>query len=135
MPGTSPGTTVAETMPCGREEEEAEMEMKVEELPGATLVVLRGKLDVAGASAIELNFSATAGARKALVVDLSGVSFVASMGMRLLLLVGKTMAARGGKMALLSPLPEVASVLHTAGIDTVIPICAARDAAVAAVAA
>jgi anti-anti-sigma regulatory factor len=55
--------------------------------------------------------------------------------MRLLLLVGKTMAARGGKMALLSPLPEVASVLHTAGIDTVIPICAARHAAVAAVAA
>jgi anti-sigma B factor antagonist len=112
------------------------MEMSTEELPGgATLVVLRGRLDVAGASAIELKFNATAGARKAMVVDLSGVSFVASMGMRLLLLVGKTMAARGGKMALLSPLPEVASVLHTAGIDTVIPICTDRDAAVAKVAA
>jgi anti-sigma B factor antagonist len=112
------------------------MEMSTEELPGgATLVVLRGRLDVAGASSIELKFDATAGKRKALIVDLSGVSFVASMGMRLLLLVGKTMAARGGKMALLSPLPEVASVLHTAGIDTVIPICADRDAAVAKVAA
>jgi anti-sigma B factor antagonist len=112
------------------------MEMSVEELSGgATLVVLRGKLDVAGASSIELKFSATAGARKAVVVDLSGVSFVASMGMRLLLLVGKTMAARGGKMALLSPVPDVASVLRTAGIDTVIPIYGARDAAVAAVAA
>jgi anti-sigma B factor antagonist len=110
--------------------------MSVEELSGgATLVVLRGKLDVAGASSIELKFSATAGARKAVVVDLSGVSFVASMGMRLLLLVGKTMAARGGKMALLSPVPDVASVLRTAGIDTVIPIYGARDAAVAAVAA
>ena len=112
------------------------MEMSVEELPGgATLAVLRGRLDVAGASAIELKFSATAGARKALIVDLSGVGFIASMGMRLLLLVGKTMAARGGKMALLAPLPDVASVLHTAGIDTVIPICATRDAAVASVAA
>jgi anti-sigma B factor antagonist len=112
------------------------MEMNVEELQGGpTLVVLRGRLDVAGASAIELKFNATASGRKALVVDLSGVSFVASMGMRLLLLVGKTMAARGGKMALLSPLPEVASVLHTAGIDTVIPVFTARDAAVAAVAA
>ncbi|HEX4192578.1 MAG TPA: STAS domain-containing protein [Stellaceae bacterium] len=112
------------------------MEMSMEDLPGgATLVVLRGRLDVAGASAIELKFNATAGARKAMVVDLSGVSFVASMGMRLLLLVGKTMSARGGKMALLSPLPEVASVLHTAGIDTVIPVCTARDEAVAKVAA
>jgi len=111
------------------------MEMNIEELPGGTtLVTLRGRLDVAGASAIELKFNATAGARKAVVVDMSGVSFVASMGMRLLLLVGKTMAARGGKMALLSPLPEVASVLHTAGIDTIIPICTARDAAIAAVA-
>ena len=113
------------------------MEMNIEELPGGgpTLVVLRGRLDVAGASQIELKFNATAGARKAVVVDMSGVSFVASMGMRLLLLVGKTMAARGGKMALLSPLPEVSSVLHTAGIDSIIPICTARDAAVAAVAA
>ncbi|HWE75536.1 MAG TPA: STAS domain-containing protein [Stellaceae bacterium] len=112
------------------------MEMSTEELPGgATLVVLRGRLDVAGASAIELKFNATAGARKAMVVDLSGVNFVASMGMRLLLLVGKTMSARGGKMALLSPLPEVAAVLHTAGIDTVIPVCTTRDAAVAKVTA
>jgi anti-anti-sigma factor len=112
------------------------MEMNVEELPGgATLVVLRGRLDVAGASAVELKFNATAGARKAVVVDLSAVPFVASMGMRLLLLVGKTMSARGGKMALLSPLPEVASVLHTAGIDSIIPICTSRDAAVAAVTA
>jgi len=112
------------------------MEMNIEELPGGTtLVVLRGRLDVACASAVELKFNATAGARKAVVVDLSGVPFVASMGMRLLLLVGKTMSARGGKMALLSPLPEVASVLHTAGIDSIIPICTSRDAAVAAVAA
>lgn len=112
------------------------MEMSVEELPGSvTLVTLRGRLDVAGAGQIELKFNATAGARKAVVVDMSGVPFVASMGMRLLLLVGKTMAARGGKMALLSPAPEVAAVLHTAGIDSIIPICTARDAAVAAVAA
>lgn len=112
------------------------MEMNVEELDGGvTLAALRGRLDVAGASAIELKFNATAGARRALVVDLSGVSFIASMGMRLLLIAGKTAAAKGGKMALLSPLPDVASVLRTAGIDTVIPICVTRDDALAAVAA
>jgi anti-anti-sigma factor len=68
---------------------------------------------------------------------MSGVNFITSMGMRLLLLISKTLAARGGKMALLSPLPEVASVLHAAGFDTdiPIPICTGLDAAVAAVAA
>jgi anti-anti-sigma factor len=69
------------------------------------------------------------------VVDLSGVPFVASMGMRLLLLVAKTMAVRGGKMALLSPQPEVAAVLRTAGIDSIVPICTERDAAIAKVTA
>jgi anti-sigma B factor antagonist len=115
---------------------EAGMEMNVEELPGGvTLAALRGRLDVAGTGAIELKFNATAGARKALVVDLSGISFIASMGMRLLLIAGKSMAARGAKMALLAPIPEVAAVLHTAGIDTVIPVCGGRDAALAAVGA
>jgi anti-anti-sigma factor len=112
------------------------MEMNVEELDGGvTLAVLRGRLDVAGAGTIELKFNATAGARRALIVDLSGVNFIASMGMRLLLIAGKTSAAKGGKMALLAPPPEVASVLRTAGVDTVIPICGARDAAIAVVVA
>jgi anti-anti-sigma factor len=112
------------------------MEMNVDELPGGvTLAVLRGRLDVAGAGTIELKFNAIAGARRALVVDLSGVSFIASMGMRMLLIAGKTATAKGGKVALFAALPEVAAVLRTAGIDTVIPIYGARDAAVAAVAA
>jgi anti-sigma B factor antagonist len=111
------------------------MDMNVEEVDGVTLAVMSGRLDIAGASAIELKFNALAGARKALVVDLSNVSFVASMGIRLLLIAGKTVTAKGGKMALLAPVPEVEAVLKTAGIASIIPICAARDAALATVAA
>jgi anti-anti-sigma factor len=112
------------------------MEMSIEEIEGGvSLVVLRGRLDVAGAGAIDIKFNAAAGARKALIVDLSGVSFIASMGMRLLLIAGKTVTARGGKMALLAPIPEVESVLRTARIDGVIPICAERGAAIAAITA
>jgi anti-sigma B factor antagonist len=111
------------------------MDMNVEEVDGVTLAVMSGRLDIAGASAIELKFNALAGARKALVVDLSNVSFVASMGIRLLLIAGKTVTAKGGKMALLGPVPEVEAVLKTAGIASIIPICAARDAALATVAA
>jgi anti-anti-sigma factor len=116
------------------QKEGLDMEMSIEEAEGTTLAVLSGRLDVAGASAIELKFNAIAGARKALVVDLSQVSFVASMGIRLLLIAGKTVTSKGGKMALLAPSPEVAAVLKTAGITSIIPICAARDAALATVA-
>lgn len=111
------------------------MDMNVEDTDGVTVAVLNGRLDVTGAGQIELKFNALAGARKALVVDLSQVSFVASMGIRLLLIAGKTVTAKGGKMALLAPVPEVETVLKTAGINTIIPICAARDDALATVAA
>jgi anti-sigma B factor antagonist len=110
------------------------MELSVEELDGGvTLATLRGRLDVAGAGQVELKFNATAGARKALIVDLAEVSFIASMGMRLLLIAGRTVAAKGGKMALFAPTPEVDAVLRTARLDGVMPICGDRAAALVAV--
>ena len=101
---------------------------------GVSLAVLTGRLDIAGAGQIDLKFNAAAGAPRALIVDLSGVSFIASMGVRLLLIGARTVAAKGGKMALLAPSPDVASVLLTARIDGVVTICATREAAIAAVA-
>jgi anti-sigma B factor antagonist len=110
------------------------MEMLVDELDGGvTSVALRGRLDTAGAGLIDLKFSVLAGARRALVVDLSGVSFLGSLGIRTLMVGAKTVASKGGKMVLLAPLPEVASVLKTARIDLLIPVLYERDAAIAAV--
>ena len=111
------------------------MDMGLEELEGAvTLAVLRGKLDIAGTAAIDLKFNAAAGARRALIVDLSAVTFISSIGIRLLLIAGRTVAANGGKMALLGPTVDVSGVLRTARIDGIVPICADRAAALAAVA-
>ena len=76
---------------------------------------------------------ALAGSRRALVVDLSKVSFLASMGIRLLVIGAKTVASKGGKIVLLDPDPNIESVLTTAGIDSVIPIHHDRASAVAAV--
>ena len=73
------------------------MEMSVREIEGVTLIALRGRLDLQGVSAIELKFNDTARARNFLIIDLSGVTYIASMGMRMLLVVGKTMATRKGK--------------------------------------
>ena len=110
------------------------MEMIVEDAGnGVSVAVLTGRLDVAGAGQIDLKFNATAGARRALIVDLSGVSFIASMGIRLLLLGARAVVSKGGKMALLGPSPDVASVLYTARIDGIVAICVSREDAIAAV--
>jgi hypothetical protein len=55
--------------------------MRVEDLEGGvTNVVLRGRLDSAGAEAIEGSFNAVANAKRAIVVDLSQVNFLTSRG-------------------------------------------------------
>ena len=57
-----------------------------------------------------------------MVVDLSEVDFLASMGIRLLTLTAKSVASRGGKMVLLNPIPDVQSVLEITGIPAIIPV-------------
>src|SRR5436305_1130268 len=60
--------------------------MEVEELSGGvTKVRLKGRLDIAGAAEIDLRFNALAGAQRAVIVDLSMVDFLASMGLRTLI--------------------------------------------------
>jgi anti-anti-sigma factor len=110
------------------------MEMVVEDIDGGIAnVVLRGRLDTAGADAIDLKFNVIAGSRRAIIVDLSGVDFLASLGIRVLLLGARAVKNKGGKLVILSPDVNVSNVLKTAGTDTLIPMFQDRDAAIAAV--
>lgn len=111
------------------------MHMVVDELDGGvTAVALRGRLDTLGAEAIDLRFSVIAGAKRAVVVDLSEVDFLASLGIRVLLTSAKAVQRKGGRLAIIAPEGNVLMVLKTAGMETLIPIFQERDAAIAAVA-
>jgi stage II sporulation protein AA (anti-sigma F factor antagonist) len=100
---------------------------------GVTWIGLDGRLDISGAGVIDLRFSTLTGSRRSVVVDLSRVTFLASMGMRLFLAGAKTVASKGGRMVLYAPDPNVEKVLTTAGIDAVIPIHHDQETALAAV--
>lgn len=110
------------------------MELLVNALPaniiGAELV---GRLDTLGVDAIETRFHAlvVASGRTALV-DLSRVAFVSSMGVRLLISAAKAVKLRQQRLALLVPAGPVREMLETAAIDTLIPMFAQRDEALAA---
>jgi anti-sigma B factor antagonist len=108
--------------------------MDVEEASGGiAFVILRGRLDTAGANDIDLKFNAIAGARRAVVVDLSQVDFLASLGIRVLVLGARAVKNKGGKLVILSPNDGVRSALSAARTDTLIPIFPDRAAAMAAV--
>ena len=110
------------------------MKLSTESLPGdVTKVILEGLLDIAGSQEIDLRFSVVAGANKAVVVDLSAVTFVASIGIRTLLTGAKAVHSRGGKLVLLNPSSAVEKVLRVTGVDTLMPIFHDADAAIQAV--
>ena len=99
------------------------MNLDVVELEnGITKVILSGRLDIEGALKIDNNFNALAEKKKKVLVDLSGVTFIASLGIRTLITGAKATANNGGKMVLLNPQPNVEGVLRTSRVDTVIPI-------------
>jgi anti-sigma B factor antagonist len=102
---------------------EALMEMHTEKLDGdVNRVRLVGRMDYAGATEIDARFMELAGREKFVLVDLSKVTFLASMGIRTLIMGAKALKARGGKMILFCPETMVAMVLKTSGTDILIPV-------------
>ena len=110
------------------------MEITVEVLSGdITQVHLVGRLDILGAEQIDLRFSAICGSRRKIIIDLAEVSFLASMGMRTILIGAKAASANGGKVVLLKPTSSVEEVLTIANINSIIPLVHDLDAAIGAV--
>ena len=99
---------------------------------GITRVLLDGRLDIQGSAAIDLKMNVLAGSTKFLLLDLSKVSFLGSMGLRSIVLPAQAVKRRGGKMAIFGPVPMVEEVLKASNIDEIIPILHDLDAAVAA---
>jgi anti-anti-sigma factor len=99
------------------------MDMQVREAEdGITRVELKGRFDIAGAQEVDLRFSAIAGSANALVVDMGQVSFLASMGVRTLMLSAKTMIRRKAIMAVCAADENVEKVLRSTGFDEIIDL-------------
>jgi anti-anti-sigma factor len=94
-----------------------------------TKVTLVGRLDIAGADAIDLPLATVAGRRGNVVIDMAGVEFLASIGIRHLVTAAKAIARGAGRLVLLDPSPIVTEVLVTAGLEEVLPIVRSEDEA------
>jgi anti-anti-sigma factor len=112
------------------------MQLLVEEGPsGVTQAALVGRMDIEGAQAVETPFQVLTRLRRALVVDLSQVSFMASMGLRTLMVGARNQSELGGKLVLASPQPNVQKVLKESGIGDLIGVYPTVEAATAAISA
>jgi anti-sigma B factor antagonist len=101
---------------------------------GVRKIDLKGRLDIEGATAIDLKFTSLAATQRVfLVIDMTLVDFIASLGVATLVRSAKAAKLRKGKLVLLNPQPNVAKVLAATRVDQVLPVCANLDEAFASV--
>ena len=100
------------------------MELKVISTDGVyTHLALSGKLDIMGVGEIENKFIGyTAAQKKSALVDISEVTFMGSMGLRLFLSAARSLNLEKKSLILLNPQPLVDEVLETSGIQDVVVI-------------
>lgn len=93
------------------------MQIAIDEIgPRLAKITLTGRLDVVGTDLVDLQCNAIAGSSKGLIADMAGVTFLSSIGIRMLITCATVMERRGGTMVLLSPQPQVYQVLETTGV-------------------
>lgn len=100
------------------------VEMSVSEIAGhVTRVSLKGRLDAPGADSISLRFSAAVAAKgRNAILDLSGVSFVASLGIRLLISAARALSQKGCMLVIYGATDLVQGVFEDSALDQIIPI-------------
>ncbi|MEL7344106.1 MAG: STAS domain-containing protein [Pseudomonadota bacterium] len=99
---------------------------------GVHKVTLNGSFDIAGAGDVDAPFSDIGGTKDKVLVDFSGVDFLASIGIRTIVKAAKAMGTRGGKMAIVNPNDAARRVLSSTGVDSIVTVVDDEAAAVAA---
>jgi len=93
-------------------------------------VGLRGELDSQGVGEVENRFNASVcPAGRDTLVDFSEVTFLASLGIRMLVTAARILASKGARLVVHSPQPLVLETMEAATLDDLIPIAADADAA------
>ena len=84
-------------------------------------IALAGRLDAIGVEALEQEFIAhTTGRQKHTLVDCGAVTFVASMGIRMLIAAAQKLQRAGFKLVLINPQPLVKNALELAGLTGIL---------------
>ena len=89
---------------------------------GVTKVTLDGSFDIAGAGAVDHTFSDIGHEAENVIVDLGDVTFLASIGVHILIRTAKAVGEHGGRLVVYGPNAASRKVLHSTGVDSIIAI-------------
>jgi len=108
------------------------MEIEVTDLGRTARVALQGRLDASGVECVEARFAAgvVPGGKHALV-DLSGVTFMSSTGIRMLITVARALRRKDARMVVFGAQPMVRASLEHVSLGAIIPLAPDETAAAA----
>lgn len=110
------------------------MDMQFSEVDGVTKAVLRGRMDSLAVGEAETLFIAhIVPKEQPAVVDMSEVSFIASLGIRMLLGTARALDRYGSRLALYGANGDVSDIIETTALDEIIPVKTSEAEAIAAV--
>jgi anti-sigma B factor antagonist len=107
--------------------------MQIEEVRQGKAMVLaiEGRLDGAGAHELETRLVALIGAgERSLVVDMGGLAYINSAGLRALLIAAKKLKPEDGRIVLCTMQDQVRDVFEISGFASIFQIFPSRDQAV-----
>lgn len=100
---------------------------------GVVKVTLEGPLDIEGAGEIDGPMDLLSGRTERMVIDIGGVDFLASIGIRVLVKSAKTIGSKGGRIAVYNAQEFPDKVLHSSGVDQLIQLVDDEETALASV--
>jgi anti-anti-sigma factor len=111
------------------------MDMLLTDVGEVRKIVLVGRMDTAGIDQVEIKFGASiVPAGKNTIIDLTQVTFLASMGIRMLITTTKALSRKGSKLVMYGATPGVKDVIETAELTEIIPLAATESEAMGLVA-
>lgn len=97
------------------------METIINNESGKTLVVLKGRIDTTNADQFQQDIAPLMeGEHPDIEIDCSEMTYTSSQGLRIFLLLQKSVNARGGKMVLRNMNPQVKEVFDITGFSNII---------------
>ena len=107
------------------------MDLTFTDLSGVTRAGLSGRLDTNNINRVEGRFVAgLVPPGQHAVVDLSEVTFIASLGIRMLLSTARALGRKGAKLAMFGAMPPVMEIIETMALSDIIPVFATEAEAI-----
>ena len=98
------------------------MDIKTNKVSDGIEMIVSGRLDTNTAPELEMALKNIEPAKQILHLDLSGIEYVSSAGLRVILLAHKIMLPTGGKMIIRQPSAFCKQVLEATGMDSILTV-------------